>query len=240
MIRRNDEHWIDNLVGLKLDNRIAQRIHAKARAETAQYVAERVMKGKLMHTRMHETVFCAVTDRNSRILDVAANKPDDLILDNFGLWLAAWIRQPSQGQLNITVKNDANVAKPLCIWRNQSGYRTFNNGLGASVNFGTYVRIGSSTANPARGDYNVGSAFATSPESGYINTNSGSYASGVVSLSGSLTAGGSGTVNETGLFLTCIDDNTQQVTWMMFHDLLGSGVSFVAGNTLTTSYSINI
>ena len=249
LIRKNDEHWRDNLPGLTLNAKLERAILERHSWENAR---ERLqLRMKLLDKKRHskaldlmpnvsDNVFCAVLNPKRRILDVGFNVAGDLILDNFGYWLAGWFRTPSQIQTNITIKNDANVAKPLCVWRNASGYRSFNNGLGISINCGSYVRMGSSTANPTRADYNVGAALGSSPENGWLPTNSGSYVNNLVSLAGAITAGGSGTVNETGLFLTCIDDNSQAVNWMIFHDLLGSGVSFVAGNALTASYSISI
>ena len=58
-------------------------------------------------------------------------------------------------------------------------------------------------------------------------------------FSEAISAGGSGTVNETGFFgYWWFQDNSGTLhTYMLFHDILGAGVAFVAGNTINLSYA---
>ena len=105
---------------------------------------------------------------------------------------------------------------------------------------GTQFQLGSSTTAPTRADYKINTALGTAPESGLFSTGIGSYASGYVSIGGAISAGGSGTVNETGVFGYWFSaTNSTPYSFMLFHDVLSSGVSYVAGNTLYVSYSIS-
>lgn len=181
---------------------------------------------------MHETVFCAIGHKN-KIADIAINKPNDLILNNFGAWMAGHFRPVSNALTNITVTDWTNVS------RTASSYGQGSNSIVCmNNNIGTMMQVGSSTTAPARTDYTIGTAFATAPESAAFNTTTGSWGGGSASFSGAISAGGNGTVNETGVQLRFCDTAGALQTCMLMHDKLASGVAFTAGQTITVSYSI--
>ena len=61
-----------------------------------------------------------------------------------------------------------------------------------------------------------------------------------VSFENVIIAGDSGTINEIGLFNLCGWLNGWSCNTMMTHDIVGSGVAFVAGNPLVGTFAINI
>lgn len=187
-----------------------------------------------------ECVMCAATDERRKILDIGFNTPEDLILDNFGLFLAGNVRNPVATYSGGVFKDIANVSKTINVFGQAAG-SAYNYGYSALA-CGTLLQLGSGTTAAARSNYAIQTALGTAPENTTFGTGYGSYAAGTgyVNFASSITAGGSGTVNETGFFGRWVDQTQSLVTIMLFHDILGSGVAFIAGNSLIVSYSIAI
>lgn len=239
----NDEHWRDNLIGLTLNKRIEKAIISRhslesqlERLELQRGLLQRKIRGGRVELfpNIFEGVMCAVTDKKRKILDIGFNTPEDLILDNFGKWLAAFVTPPAQAAISVILTDVANSSQTFKTISASSGYfNTYD-----IVQIGTRLQVGSGSTAAARANYAIQTAFGTSPESGRFATGVGSYAAGYVSLSGAISAGGSGTVNETGFFGVWANTANAQKEIMLFHDILGAGVGFVAGNSIIVSYSI--
>jgi hypothetical protein len=123
----------------------------------------------------------------------------------------------------------------------------WNSGISTGYVYpGTLLQLGSSTTAATRIDYKINTALGTAPESGLFATGNGVYGgssgSGAASMSfsGSVSAGGTGTVNEAGFFGQFTMISGTITTFMLFHDVLSSGVAYVAGNILPLSYSIQL
>jgi len=180
--------------------------------------------------------FVSVIDpKTGRIIARGKSKPRNLILNNFGVWLAGLIRTPVTGLTTITLKDDGGADRTFYVYHTGTG--AFN---AANTTLGTNFRVGSSVAAPARTDYTIGAGFPTAPESGLFGTGSGSYAAGVISFSAAITAGGSGTVNECGFYGRWFDTGGALRNIMLFHDLISPGVSFTPGQIITVSCTITL
>jgi hypothetical protein len=235
LIRENDEHWQDNILGLTLRKRIESAIHERARREEYQWLLEHP-RAKHM---MHETVLQAVLDPKTRkILDAAINKPNDLILDNFGKWLAALIKTPVNNANAFTMVDTGGATRTFYAYGTSSGSYWYFNYSGAYT--GTYLQVGKGQTAAQRSNTNIQTAMGTAPESTVFGTGNGSYAAGNISFSSAITAGGADTIYETGFFGYWYDTVATLRTIMLFHDLLQSGVAFTAGKSLVTSYAIAI
>jgi len=166
----------------------------------------------------------------------------NLILDNFGNFLAVIIsHHPLKSHPTAPLVDDGGLSRTVQIGTTSpttTGLYYFY--LTLYGNVGGYMRIGSGTTAPARGDYKIETPFTVAPESDYFEAGTGSYTAGTITISASITAGGSGTINETGFFLRMQDkdDSTIQRTYMIFHDAISPGVSFSAGDSITVEYSI--
>lgn len=251
LIRENDEHWRDNLLGATLNQKLESAILEKHSWENARERLQTRMKqlDKKRHVKsldllpnVADNVFCATLDSKGKILDIGFNVAGDLIIDNFGVLLAGLIRSPVASQLYVMLNNVSGVARALYIYsKTSNGQANWTSGYGFEVTAGTRLQVGSSNAAAARNQYSIQTPFEAAPENGRFGSSTGVYGGGAVSFSGAVSAGGSGTVNETGFFgywpynLTSTCDE-----FMLFRDVLSSGVSFVAGNTLNVSYSINL
>lgn len=169
------------------------------------------------------------------------SKWGNLITDQFGTWLAGFFRTPSSGNiLQVTMAADDGADDSLCIYFDGAAdNRLFNESTSSAVSIGSQIKVGSGSTAPARDDTNIETAFGTAPESGAFDTGTGSYSAGNITVSGSITAGGAGTINETGFFGAWRVYNTDnQALYLLFHDAISPGVPFVAGQSITDEYVV--
>ena len=179
--------------------------------------------------------FVEVRDLSGKVVARGKSKPNNLILDNFGTWLAGFIRAVGAGSTTVSLVDSAGATQSVALIGSTS---QFNNTSLGSV--GTKFQAGSGSTTPARADYAITTAFATEPEKSMFDTGTGSYAVGAISVSGSITAGGSGRINEVGLFMCLYAVGAPNKYFMLFHDLISPGVDFVAAQIITVSYSITL
>ncbi len=229
MVRLNGEHWKENLIGETLDYRLKKAIIERQCRENAQLI-----------NHINESAFVVVTDpKTRRIKDIGFNKPDDLILDNFGLFLNALMCPP----ISYTVAHSSapmvdtdGVSRTVGVYYFVLNQAYEYNEISSSY---TYIKFGSGSTTPARSDCNIETALGASPENGEIKISNGQYGSGRVAFGGAVIAAGSDTLSEVGFFIYC-KALSALCHFMWFHDLLSTPVSFVAGDKLTGVYSVGI
>jgi len=171
------------------------------------------------------------------IKGIDQSKPNNLILNNFGVWLAGFIRQPTIAQTDVNLQDITDTTRNLILYLNAPSESMFN--VDSNEDLGTKMRVGSGVTPAARDDYDIETALGTAPEDDVFDSGVGSYAVGTISVAGAITAGGAGTINETG-FYGAFGYGTTVTDFMLFHDILVAGEAFVLGNTITVAYTINL
>jgi hypothetical protein len=243
------EHWKENLSGLTWTPELRERLLSKHlhevklwRAEdelpklkAAKTVDEIVALQKDSLSRMLDTSCVAAlrSPRDFRIKEIGFNAPDDMFLNNWGTLLAAIIHGNQGGIAGYVLYDETNTARTS----DGTYYPNFSN-QSTSVFF--TIQFGSGTTAASRNNYAIQTAFATPPESTKFQCGPGAYASGVISFGNLITAGGSGTINEIGLFAQQRMSDAAYRHYMITHDILSSGVAFVAGNPLVGTFALNI
>lgn len=176
------------------------------------------------------------------IKGISQSKPNNLILDNAGEWLASFFRTPSANQkIQTTLVDEGNTGRIFC-----TSYHNYNDetyvayGSTVGTGSGSYIKIGSGSTSATRADYDIETDFGTAPEDDFFGSGSGSYGGGSIGVAGAVVGGGNGTVNETGMFghWKIMDANDVFYNVMLFHDILVSGEAFVIGETITVTYTI--
>lgn len=190
-------------------------------------------KIKLEHPFQHFSSVL-ISNPNERIKGIAISNPNNLITDQFGTWLAGFLRQPVGAAASVSMTETGGVTKTINVWHSTTN---FNDTINAR---GSRVQVGSGSTAATRADYDVETAFGTAPESSPFVTGAGSYAAGAIGVSGSISAGGAGTIAETCLFGYIGDDTATVFDFLYFHDILGSTEAFVAAQTITVAYTINL
>lgn len=231
-LKELNDNWEKQFLGYTFSKRLEQRM---LREHT-----ERMLK-EVDH-KIFECAIVSVLDKRRRIKGIGLNVPNDLILDNFGTWLAGLIRAPADSTgPAVSLKDAAGTSRTLNIYgRGAASVQIFNHSDTTTPSLGTQLQVGSGTTPAARTDYAITTPFTVVPESDRFATGPGSYAAGAISLSGAITAGGSGTANETGFFAVWNDTTPAARTIMLFHDILAAGVAFTAGKIINVSYSISL
>lgn len=164
------------------------------------------------------------------------SKPKNLILDNFGKWLAGFIRAPVAADTNVTLVDVANNSVAIKVFDDATSHFNMHSGGKA---LGTQIQLGDDNTAATRSDYKVGSALASAPESSPFDTGTGSYSSGSITLSGSVTMGGAETVWE-GILIGQWRYSDTPTDFALFHDVLASSVSFALGDGCTAQYVITL
>ena len=228
MTRFDDNKWLDTFIGATFKQKA---VHAAQR-----YLMEQKLRHLGYKPMISETSLVTITDKHRQILGMAGSKPSDLVLDQFGAWLAGFIRAVTVGGTvtAVTMKADSGIDQTVNVY----GGAGFN--INSAGTRGTQIKVGSGSTAPARTNYAIQTDFGTAPESGYFDTNTGSYAVGVISLSGAITAGGAGTINEDILVGVWINSNSAQNKFALFRDAVSPGVAFVAGGIINVAWTINL
>ncbi len=205
----------------------------QAKQEQASTQSELQALNEKLQQRIIESS-CAAALRSPvdfRIKEIGFNKPDDLFLNNWGVLISSIIQTPALavGNSAYTYQDISNISRqPATSYTNSTACQFY------SQNYGTQIQFGNSTQAAARNDYAIKTALSSAPENTRFGTGPGAYASNVISFGNIIIAGGSGTINEIGLF------HSGQYTIMLTRDILGAGVAFVANNPLVGTFAINI
>jgi len=168
---------------------------------------------------------------DGRIARILVEKKSDLILDNFGVWLAGIIRAipPAQAITSVTLYDTGNTARTVNLY----GSPTIGTYGGLT---GTEVGVGSSSQAAARTDRNLVSQLGSRS-----NTSSGVWtsATGLITFSGSVLLSAGGTVREAGFFASWRDSGDTVRVFMLFRDVI-SDVVISAGKYAFVQYTIQL
>lgn len=178
-----------------------------------------------------------ISDKNKIIKGVSQSKPNNLITDIFGEWLAGFFRAPVLAITSVTLIDTTNTLRTLKMYNSGGDWNEFNSDSADLL--GTLIQVGAGTTAAARADYNVETAFGTAPESAPFATGNGAYGAGAIGVSGTVVAGGAGTIAEVCMFADWTYDTTL-ARFLLFHDLLAATEAFVLGETITATYTINL
>jgi len=141
-----------------------------------------------------------------------------------------WFRRSGGGAFGIRVINSANGTAEL--------FNETNNAVEFPV--GSALQVGSGTTAANNTDFNIETAFGSSPEDSVFGLGGSPYNEGLnqINASAGIVAGGAGTVNESAwhLFSTGSSFAELNKSYMWFHDSISPGVAFVGTQTITVSY----
>ncbi len=230
---------------MRKENDLLNSLIGKSFNQKNKFEAEKILNeihSKAQDRSIDKKTLCYVT-KNNEILGLGGStlmKDKDgkiisnLILDNFGKFLAGIFK----GGLitnNVALKNQANVGQTFNIYG-------VTNLFNAQSNFRSLLRVGSGNTPPTRQDFFVETVFGTAPESNAFESAIPVFNSGLGNFKnvGSITAGGSGTINESILFN--VWDNSANVNELttLFRDIISPGVSFIAGQSIALEYTVQL
>lgn len=182
-----------------------------------------------------EVSLVTVTEPDTgEIIEIGGSLPSDIFVDQFGSLLGAFYRQPVNGSAVLpgTIKDVTNTNQTCYIWNTAP----FFIHVGGQVD-GTKMQLGSGSTAPARADVGIQTALSTAPENALFSTGAGSYTGGTTTVSGSITSGGTGTINEGIVVIAGNNSVGTVVNICQIHDALTS-TPFTASKSLTMQTSV--
>ncbi len=232
-----------------LNSLIGQSFNHKSKFKAEKILDEIHSKAEIR--MIGKKALCYVVDKNE-ILGVGGStlmKDKDgkivsnLILDQFGLWLTGIFARESTATKDTSIKDSGGTNRTVRVKTvDASAAGLFNARNVANFN-GIQIQIGSGTTAPARTDFTLETAFGTLPESiGFIAPSDPVYNSslGNFKYNASISAGGSGTVNESILSGKWDDVGNVVRVFVLFRDIISPGQSFVAGQTIALEYTVQL
>lgn len=173
---------------------------------------------------------------NNEIMSLGMSVPNDLILDNFGHFLAGIIGRATPQ----TLIDDGGVGRSR-IFKQSSTLNMFFQTERAfpstSLPVGWTFRLGQGSTQPERDDFTIETLLGATPESSYQSTLQGTFSSslGTVNVAKNYpNASGSGSISEMGLFCGTSNFSLSPTTSisMMTHDLISPVVNYTVGQII--------
>lgn len=171
-------------------------------------------------------------DERKRRIGKGITKDNDLVLDNFGLWLAGLMRAYSTGAVttSVTMKDTGGVSRVVQLYSYTYPFNTYQA-------TGLKVEVGTGATAPARTDYALqtpaGTATALSGNATWTS------AAGTISLAGDVLMEALTTLYEAGLQALWNTDAAYIRTFLLFHDTFGP-VVIAAGKYAHVAYIITM
>jgi len=215
----------------ELSNFIGYTMKEKVLMDATKILLENKAK-KLGFLPRPAEVSLVVCHENGEIKGIGGSKPNDIFNNNYGNILRGWFRPATS--IVVILDDDGGVPRNIQLGGSGSAW---NNDTG-----GSRFQVGQGTTAPSRSDLAIETPFAnTGPEDSLQNSNVGGYASGLGQITITATIGptaGTGTVSET-VDMWHFQDVTTSVprNFLMAHDAISPGVSFVVAQTLTVQYT---
>jgi hypothetical protein len=184
--------------------------------------------------RLVSQFFIEGYDRRGRYLGSGRSGLNDLLLNNFGALLSAYLISGGSSYESVNVTDISNSSVSL------TGYGVPISGEYAFLfqNSGAYLAVGSSSTSPARTDHALGSILGvwTLSLTAAPNYSTSTFQ---VQVLGSITLGSGGTVAEGGIALVGFN-TTGGVTnkIMMAHDLISPSVVIPIGGTVSAWWTL--
>jgi len=232
VLLKQENDLLNELKGRTFDNRlkdnalnILNEIHDKAdfvcgEKALCYVVRDNVVKGVGGSTLMQNTK--------------TGKLHSDLILDNYGIWLSGVFKGGVLSK-TVTLTTEAGLAKGVITYFTSS---QFNSGGTLRV----LLQVGSGTTAPTRADINIETAFASAPENNFFESTIPIYDNVNARFRnlGSITASGSGTINESILQHFWNDSTITGFIFTSFRDIISPGVPFINGDSIILEYTTQV
>jgi len=234
VLLRKENDLLNSLIGQSFNEKSkfeARRILDEIHSKTEGRIIEKKSLCYVVDENEIKGVGGSSLMQNKKTGEIVSN----LLLDNFGIWLSG-IMKGGVAAKSVVLKDQSNVDKTFLIYATAG--TLFNN----SGTFRTLMKVGSGTTVPARTDFNIETSFPTAPESGNMESTIPTYnpSLGIFKNVGGLTAGGSGTINESILLIVWNTSAGINTVLTMFRDIISPGQSFIVGNSIALEYTTQI
>jgi len=232
-LMRKENDLLNSLVGQSFNQRtkfeaekIMKQIHSKAKARSLD---------KMALCYVHEQgeikgVGGSSLMRNKKTGEIQSN----LILNNLGQALSGIFKGG-------VLVSERVIVDSIGVGRN-TRFVAPNVLFNDTLIFRVLLQVGSGSTAPARTDFAIETAFGTGPEDTFFESTIPIYDNSNFNFknAGSISAGGSGTVNESVLQAFWSDAANGSRVNTLYRDAISPGVPFVASQTIALEYTTQI
>ena len=194
---------------------------------------------KLGYIPMKPMALITVHNPHSSIVEsIGFSEPDDLLLDNFGVFLSSIITGADSSK---NLVDDSGIVRTLdWVGDNNHDYYASRDIGGTIRSTGSYMQVGRGGV-IARSDFTVTDPFVVAPESNVFTTGSGGWISGnqqvvINGLLNNVTT--SDVIGECGLFCLWHIQSANTFRFMISHDV--AGAAFSSGQNVNVTYTWSI
>ncbi len=160
----------------------------------------------------------------------------DLILDNYGKFMAGIFKGLVGGANLMFLVDEVGATRTLRVYTTSN---QFNDAVARRV----VLQVGGGITPPARDDFDIETALGTAPENVFFDCNIPVWisANGTFKNTGNITAGGSGTINESILQHHWTEAGAGvSGIFTSFRDSISPGVAFIPGDGIIVEYTVQL
>jgi len=238
---------------LRKENDLLNSLIGKSFNQKSKFEAEKILDeihSKAQSRMISKRVLCYIVDKNeikgvggsTLMKDKNGKIISNLILDQFGKFLTAIFPKQSTLAVIATLKDSSGIDRSMGIYDSHAqSPALFNARIGTGL--GMQIQVGSGSTPPTRIDFRIETAFGTAPESiGFIAPSNPVWNSGLGNFkyTASISAGGSGTINESVCIALWEDTGNILRTFILFRDIISPAKSFIVGQTIALEYTIQL
>jgi len=237
--------WLQDLIGKSYNQKL---IHQAAKKLFIKHGLETGLPG------LAKAIVTVTDTKTKEILGIGGSsileniktgkRIADITTDNWGRWFAGLMVPVNNLSRSFAGDQINGATESLRAYLPAAASSTAFNftSFAGPINIGSEVQVGSGTSAPARTDVNIETNFGSAPENGRISTVAALYdqPSGSLSTVNPIgPTGGTGTVSEAGFFFVWHRFlGSAILRYLHFHDSISPGVSFIAAQTITLTYTI--
>lgn len=187
-------------------------------------------------------VLCYIVDKNeikgvggsTLMKDKDGKIVSNLILDPLGRVLALLFRGHPSPSISVGITDEDNIGRAVRCYTSQN----YTN----QVAKGCVHKVGSGSTAPTRTDADTETDFGTSPEDSNTDSSDPVWdsATGTLKSVSSMSAGGSGTVNESVMKNGWNDTTANLRLFSMFRDIISPALDFIAGQSIVLEYKLQL
>jgi len=223
-----------------LNSLIGQSFNEKSKLEAEKILDEIHIVAQ--SRTIGKKVLCYVVDKDeikgvggsTLMKDKDGKIVSNLILDPLGRVLALLFRGNPAPSVSVGITDEDNIGRAVRAYTGQN--YTQQNAKGC------LHKVGSGSTAPTRTDIDVETDFGTAPESANVDSSDPVFdsASGTLKSVSSMSAGGSGTINESVMKNGWNDTTANLRLFSMFRDIISPAVSFLASESIVLEYKLQL
>ena len=242
---------MQQFVLLRKENDLLKSLIGKSFNEKSKFEAENILDeihSKAESRMMGKKSLCYIVDQNeikgvggsTMMKDKNGKIVSNLVLDQLGKFMAGIFDKSILANRTVSLKDAGGGTFSYSTYSDIGFPQKFNLTSGVPLSEqGVKLQVGQGTTPPVRTDFDLETDFATVPENALFAVTTPVWNSSLGNFkdTGSIVAGGSGTINESILAMIWRTTTGVVKTLILYRDIISPGQSFIAGQSIALEYT---